>query len=114
MAVACDLIRRAKDASDRYLLVYTRKRFENRIGNGNVSFITNTNGVDVFFVPETYKEGEAMMNTPNDNGIIIDVHTHSGDMNISNFTRYKSPYFQDIIDLYEKARNNNVSRQIVF
>lgn len=55
-----------------------------------------------------------MMTTQNDNGIIIDVHTHSGGMDISNFTRYKYPYCQDIIDLYEKGRNNNVSCQVVF
>lgn len=45
---------------------------------------------------------------------IIDVHTHSGGIDISNFTKCKYPYCQDIIDLYEKGNNAGVSHQIVF
>ncbi len=45
---------------------------------------------------------------------LIDVHSHCGGMDLSNFMHYRYPCSQDIIDLYFKCRDLKVAHQVVF
>jgi len=58
------------------------------------------------------KYQERLLNISNDS--LIDVHTHSGGLDFSNFLRGKYPYCQDLTDLYFKGKSSSVSHQVVF
>ncbi len=45
---------------------------------------------------------------------LIDVHSHCGGMDLSNFLHYRYPCSQDIVDLYFKCKGSNVAHQVVF
>lgn len=46
--------------------------------------------------------------------ILIDVHSHCGGMDFSNFLHNRYPCSQDIIDLYFKSEGSKVAHQVVF
>jgi len=61
-----------------------------------------------------YRSQLLLNNVDSMSNVLIDIHTHSGGIDLSNFLRNRHPYCQDITDLYFKGKSAAVSHQVVF